>query len=207
MHRNLHFLASAAIIAAVFGGNVPGANRLASLGKTGRLFSFTHISKTGGASFVHWATRSSGKENFAEFFPVLAAGVEEGFLFDRKQHPNAIHLTLLRDPRSHVLSLYKECRFGTWGMKVWAQAIEEQQPWASGTQLEGLDAFVSFYQEPGGKEWLNCYEPWNFQGLPHNHAHPARSTVSLHHSLRQLNCSASPDLSIAQINHAQVQRK
>lgn len=186
---------------------------------------------------------TAGKESFDVFRPNRTSGVERGVLFDRRRFPGAIYMTHLRDPRSHVLSMYKECRYvrgagcvplsevmimaglatgcvrharsqritaackpvhrmsiivhvtcdavhtkcvrllhllyvpalilsaqtwvgygictlnryNRWGLKVWHEAAVQGKPWTQGTQVEGLESFVSYYQTKPS-EWLNCYE-------------------------------------------------
>lgn len=72
------------------------------------LFSCIHISKAGGSTFIVWARNS---HVFSLFYPTSAMGQEHGYLYDRSQRPTAQRLVLLRSPRAHVLSMFKECRY------------------------------------------------------------------------------------------------
>ena len=85
-------------------------------------FNFVHISKCGGASFIEWAidpgtTRPGGRPLLPNFSPPYAQGVEEGNLF-RQPRDGGAKLVLLRSPRRHVMSMFRECRFNTWGRNV-----------------------------------------------------------------------------------------
>lgn len=83
-------------------------------------FAFVHISKCGGESFIKWAHQSTnvrpdGTPTLPRFTPQRAHGTETGNLFDVEAHPNSTRLVFLRSPRSHVMSMFKECRYDKWG--------------------------------------------------------------------------------------------
>jgi hypothetical protein len=83
--------------------------------KDTELFSYVHISKTGGSTFITWANAS---HLFSRFYPRIDYGQEHGHYYDRMQRPHAQRLVFLRSPRSHVLSMFKECRYDDWGVQL-----------------------------------------------------------------------------------------
>lgn len=115
-------------------------------------FSFVHISKCSGASFIQWARskhnlRSDGTRTFPDFFPKYPQGVEVGNFYDRQRRESWVRLTFLRSPRSHILSLFKECRFDKWGKEV----IEEQERSGrmavphTGTHMEDFVKWIDYF--------------------------------------------------------------
>jgi hypothetical protein len=144
-------------------------------------YTFLHISKCGGASFIAqamnmshtvvneagWTSRkmkptSQNIPYFGKFYPPTPQGAEEGFLWQKHLFPDAFNLVLLRDPRSHVLSLYKECRYNWWGERAWETARKNKKPWTQGTQVEGLHGWLTQYQDHP-ESYVQCYHPWNYQ--------------------------------------------
>ena len=67
------------------------------------LFSFIHISKAGGSTFIRWAQAS---RIFPHFYPASSAGPEHGYFYDRAHRPMAQRPVFLRSPRAHVLSMF-----------------------------------------------------------------------------------------------------
>ena len=119
-----------------------------------RNFSFLHISKCSGASFIKWAidpsnTRSNGKATFPRFSPKQAQGSEYGNVYDAKRGkrvPN-VRMTMLRSPRAHVMSLFKECRFDEWG-KQQIKRMTAQGKLAvphNGTHLEDFTRWIDYF--------------------------------------------------------------
>jgi len=127
------------------------------------LFSFVHISKVGGATFIDWAHGPTGKLLFPQFYPSKTSGIEHGLLYDVAQRPAAQRLVLLRSPRAHLLSMFKECRYSSWGSsllkKNWSVVPHHS------THQHDFEQWIGYYQHPtaGGREWMGCYEPWNYQ--------------------------------------------
>jgi hypothetical protein len=77
-----------------------------------REFAASHIPKTAGASFIH-----DMQKYFNESFPKYASGPEFGVDQTKSEHPDAVQLTVLRNPRDHVYSQYTECLLDTWMVK------------------------------------------------------------------------------------------
>ena len=115
-------------------------------------FSFVHISKCGGASFISWAlhdtnVRANGDPTFPHFYPQAAQGVEEGNLFDLEQRPGHFRLVMLRSPRSHVMSMFKECRFDPWGKSMISSRERhgEKPVPHHGTHLEDFTEWINYF--------------------------------------------------------------
>ena len=108
------------------------------------------------------------------FYPNRTIGQEHGAFFNRKSVSEAHRLVLLRSPRSHVLSMFKMCRYSPWGIKL--QKLNRSRIEKNGTGQHDFEAWLQYYLHPLGKPWLGCYEPWNYQAraltsskrAPHN---------------------------------------
>lgn len=81
-------------------------------------FSFIHISKSGGASWID----ELNKMKLGEVFPYKHTG-KEWYLYYQKRKEQKLdqslathHLTSLRSPRHHMWSMWAECRWDTWGV-------------------------------------------------------------------------------------------
>jgi len=93
-------------------------------------YSFVHISKCGGSSFIEWANdHKTGGGAVLKTFKLKidngkkqklmqVKGQERGNLFDLATTPHATRLVFLRSPRAHVLSMFKECKYSPWGKKT-----------------------------------------------------------------------------------------
>ena len=125
------------------------------------LFSFVHISKAGGATFIKWAHGPTGRQLFSRLYPPAPSGNEQGFLHDQAARPHAQRLVFLRSPRAHLLSMYKECRYTEWGRNLLAH--NRSRVPASGTHQQDFEKWIDYYVDPLAKPWLGCYEPWNYQ--------------------------------------------
>ena len=141
-----------------------------------RHFSFVHISKAGGATFIQWACHH--RELFPRFYPTHPVGAEHGFLFDRRKRPQSQRLVLLRSPRAHLLSMFKECRYDAWGRKL----IHQSKSYIphSGSHQHDFEQWVDYYMHPLGKRWQGCYEPWNYQARAMTSGQKCPHSVSLH---------------------------
>lgn len=127
------------------------------------LFSYVHISKTGGSTFITWVNAS---RFFSRFYPRVSAGQEHGHLYDRVQRPHAQRLVFLRSPRGHVLSMFKECRYDDWGVRLIRSNLSTVPH--AGTHQHDFEKWINFYimRATGnntGKNSMGCYDPWNFQ--------------------------------------------
>ena len=122
------------------------------------LFSFIHISKAGGSTFIRWAQAS---RIFPHFYPASSAGPEHGYFYDRAHRPMAQRLVFLRSPRAHVLSMFKECRYDEWGVALWKK--NQSQVPHEGTHQHDFEQWLDWYLHPLNKPWLGCYQPWNYQ--------------------------------------------
>ena len=68
---------------------------------------------------------------------------------------------LLRSPRAHVLSMFKECRYDSWGVSLWKRNISQVPH--SGTHQHDFEQWLEWYLRPHYRSWLGCYDPWNYQ--------------------------------------------
>lgn len=76
-------------------------------------FSFIHISKTGGSSWIR-----EFKTLLKDFFPQEEFGIEHSVSYQNSLDPFdflSYHLVSLRSPRQHVFSLFAECKYDAWG--------------------------------------------------------------------------------------------
>ena len=128
-------------------------------------FSFVHISKCGGATFIAWAHRQESPLFPKGFYPENVSNQEHGAVFDIRERPDHVRLILLRSPRAHMLSMFKECRYNKWGMRVWAKQETEGRPSVphNGTHLADFKEWIEYYWHPLQKPFLGCYNPWNYQ--------------------------------------------
>ena len=133
-------------------------------------YRFLHIPKNGGSSFL---------SESAQFIPVHSTlkGNKEKSLLETDPIRN-ITATILRSPRSHVLSQYMECKYDDWGQKVTRQTNfpgnrNKEKP------LNGLREWIEHFLGDSWYSEYNCYNPWNMQTrylatkyshkLPHQH--------------------------------------
>ena len=74
-------------------------------------YSFVHIPKCAGASFIAAALELFGENRHTKpmFRPIQQNGYEVSLAEDQRERPRHRRLTLLRSPRSHVCSQYTEC--------------------------------------------------------------------------------------------------
>jgi hypothetical protein len=93
-------------------------SRCQTLQMEDRVFSYVHISKTGGAS---WITELQSLLPAANVFPQTPTGAEHSVSFQNALNPFdflSYHLVSLRSPRLHVWSLFTECKYDWWGKQV-----------------------------------------------------------------------------------------
>ena len=107
---------------------------------------FLHIPKAAGTSALS-DLRDRGYQNskFSQAEPCL-----------RDVHcpsQGAIHFTLLRSPRDHILSQYHMCRDSEWG-RLHARALPAT-----------FEAWLDHFLAPNASrlDAFNCYNPWNMQ--------------------------------------------
>lgn len=130
----------------------------------GTSFSFIHIPKTSGSSFLM---------DTPQFMPegVSAAGNRErSMLYSESALPGHVPITVLRSPWKHVLSQFLECKYDDWGKYM-----------TSGTNfprgslkypVAGFEMWVEHFLEMGysmnatlvgANVAFKCYNPWNMQ--------------------------------------------
>lgn len=84
-------------------------------------FSFVHIPKVAGASFI----RKMHEGFVSKFYPQKEAGQEHCLLYDLKLRRDFNRIVFFRSPRHHVLSMFSECRFDI----HWSKVHREGFPW------------------------------------------------------------------------------
>ena len=118
-----------------------------------KAFRFVHVSKCGGSSFIAWALDENnvrypgGPPMLPNFEPKDTAGYETGNLYDKKRFPRATSLITLRSPRSHMLSMFKECRFNRWGRHTIKRRKQNNLPTVphSGTHVEDFMQWIDYF--------------------------------------------------------------
>jgi hypothetical protein len=142
-----------------------------------RKFSFIHISKTGGASWIEELKRLV----HSNLFPQNEAGVEHSVSFQNSLDPFDFlshHLISLRSPRHHLWSLFSQCKYGAWGL-IWTNGTDFPR---HGTTPEAdvhdfriwLNHFldVSTKTKPVNKaDGFKCYQASNYQANAMTSAH------------------------------------
>ena len=150
-------------------------HRCATLDRS-RRFSFLHISKSGGASWINELELiKPGK-----LYPKSRQGPEWGQIYQNKQNRFdhlSYHLAAFRSPRHHTWSLWSECRFDGWGQRVTRDTAFPR----SGQDADGdlrdfitwMDHFVDDQSPTGAQlkrgtssDSYNCYHPANYQSRP-----------------------------------------
>jgi len=133
----------------------------------GRNFSFVHITKCAGASWVRDFKFLVGEKYFNPKGNMEGAEYTVSKAF--QNYPNDIQLISIKSPRHHVWSLFSQCKYGWFGQKL---TLNTQFP-RSGDSPESdvtdfskwLDYFVEQQEKgpPEGAKEFNCYHPSNFQ--------------------------------------------
>ena len=146
-----------------------------------RYFSFVHVSKCAGASLI-----KDFKGLFPKFFPSRLAGYEASLVFQRRdtiekfdlqRKEPPIMISSTKSPRHHVFSLFMECRYSDWGVKVTSPLFPRND-----TDQVDFDKWLSFFVDndtnnnninntrlrPRGKAEIKtdlgrCYQPPNVQ--------------------------------------------
>jgi hypothetical protein len=75
-------------------------------------FSFIHISKCAGASWIH-LLKQIFTTNF-NFYPQKECGDEFPVLYQKKIHPSRYTLISIKSPRHHIFSLFAECKYDSY---------------------------------------------------------------------------------------------
>lgn len=126
-----------------------------------RKFSFIHISKCAGATWI-----KTLKQQF-DVCPQAEAGPEHSVWYQRmKACPNAnYHLTSLRSPRHHVWSMFTECKYDEWGKRV----TKDTGFPCGGNDTKNdeldFDKWLGHFLPMGlnKRDMYGCYHPANYQ--------------------------------------------
>ena len=133
--------------------------RLGAMNATAGIFSFVHISKCSGST---WVTLL--KQLKLSVFPARRAGWEEfSVQYQRKTLGNkaAYHLTTLRSPRHHVFSMFMHCKYFQ-NQKNRNQSWE----WKDTDDEAGFKIWLDYHVPlgPGNRDKHQCYfHPANYQ--------------------------------------------
>jgi hypothetical protein len=135
-----------------------------------------HIPKTGGQGFRDTLRQDVTGDGTGLLFTDLTQNDEVSFETAYKKVPSGVHMTLLREPRAHVLSQYVECLSDIWGKKVVAAYATKYQHklhlprFPKGGKLyddfdEWVDHFATLGENGtrGPEGSFNCYNPINMQ--------------------------------------------
>jgi len=145
-----------------------------------------HVPKTGGTSLIHELHSSFPNEGVD-----AAAGIYERCLSALPSTDFVV--TMLRSPRSHVISQYEECRYDPWGQHHTTDDFPRRG--------RAQDDFVEWLGHFSPQRWqvesgdFNCYNPFNMQARSitcvEDDEHHAVSD-SLHGGKPYLKCNESP---------------
>ena len=137
-----------------------------------RRFSFLHISKSGGASWI----LELRKLNLGSLFPTLEAGPEHGLLYHNRAsgafHHLYHHLTSLRSPRHHTWSLWAECRFNGWAKELTNGTDFPNTGATPEEDVRDFGVWINHFVSSGPNgarlntkvmDYYNCYHPANYQ--------------------------------------------
>ena len=125
-------------------------------------FSFVHISKAAGSTWIRTLLNLP-----LNTCPDVEAGKEYPVWYqDNKKCPGSdYHMLSLRSPRHHVWSLFTECKYDDWGLRV-TKGLKFPRSGSNATSDEmdfdkWLDHFLPMDHEH--QENYKCYHPANFQ--------------------------------------------
>lgn len=122
----------------------PTRRIISSCKETNKKLNFMHIPKTGGVSFYN-----DMKKLGIKFTSVSPGGNEK--CFPGKEY------TMLRDPRTHVLSQYVMCRYSKWGKTKRVQSL-----WTDEIDMfHGFEIWLDYFMN--NTDNLGCYYPYNLQ--------------------------------------------
>jgi hypothetical protein len=134
-------------------------------------FSFIHISKTGGTSWIR-----EFKTLLKDFFPQEDQGVEYSVAYQNSLDPFdflSYHLISLRSPRLHSWSLFTECKYDVWGKTMTngtdfprsgttpKDDVHDFRIWLN--HFLGDDASTSTRQPRRTSDCFGCYYAANYQ--------------------------------------------
>ncbi len=136
---------------------------------------YLHVSKTGGTSFkeellkygytADW--KKYGVKNYSEYtmkfnlklFSIKTNGTKIPFTF-----------TLIRSPRSHVHSMFLECKHDSWGKRTTNNTLFPRKGSDKDDFTEWIDHFYNNWNKIDDEtlrnitlDNFNCYHPYNFQ--------------------------------------------
>jgi hypothetical protein len=137
-------------------------------------YGIVHIPKTAGASFARdttrfvkseesWVHQFNCKVDLPGQFPDGNWKCDELCFNDPFLH-GAKHIVFLREPRSHVLSQYLECKYDQWGIDMTKNTeFPGNSEESKANVTDGFEAWVRHFSEPDYEGDFQCYNPRNMQ--------------------------------------------
>ena len=137
---------------------------------------FLHIAKTAGYSLgemIHrcrYTPLSLLPQNYSYGAEFCFRNLMADHLWPSWQQTPGTHvvrMTTLRSPREHVLSQYKQCRFGHWNPWVGRSEVGKHQPLFPAGEADGGEYIVG-----GFRQWLQHFQTWNVSNGDWHCYHP-----------------------------------
>jgi len=115
-----------------------------------KTFRFIHIPKAGGSSFERDVGHFLGKpKEFNER------------CFYHQWKTGGYHVSMFREPRTHVYSQYLECKYDNWGK---SRTKHYHRFPRNENDVEGMAKWVDYFlEEDRDNKLFGCYDPWNMQ--------------------------------------------
>jgi hypothetical protein len=134
-----------------------------------RRFSFVHVSKSGGASWIN-ELKNAGLRTFPEKQDGDEFSVSYQNGLEVRDHIS-LHLSSMRSPRHHTWSLWSECRFDRWGQRVTANNDFPRSGQNDEEDVLDFSLWINHFVDPHTKELIpesydsfySCYHPANYQ--------------------------------------------
>lgn len=125
-----------------------------------KLFGFVHISKCAGASWIREL-----KKFLPQVYPTNETGAEWTVAWHRQNNPSDYLATSLKSPRHHVWSLFTECKYDKWGIKI---TNGTNFPRSGNTPEDDIRDFNQWllhfttHLPAPAADCYNCYDPSNY---------------------------------------------
>jgi hypothetical protein len=125
-----------------------------------KIFSFVHIAKCAGASFMGEFTSL-----VKDVRPKRWGGVdvEQTVAHQRIEFPGDYTLTSFKSPRHHVWSMFSECKYSDWGLRQTNHTAFQRTGNSPRSDVDDFEAWLRHFNTQGRAECFRCYDPRNFQ--------------------------------------------
>lgn len=163
----------------------PSSSRCGLIYLASARFSYVHISKNSGVSWIRElkklknvpknlpSTPEEMRDNFPTvgLYPTAENGAEHGVLFQDqllKDHKPFHRLITLRSPRHQIWSMFSHCYYSTWGKKATKSFFPRENPGNDLLDFEvWLDHFLTYNKTAilteQRERTYGCYHPQNYQ--------------------------------------------